>query len=321
MICSLDSTLTNWKTTNWDWAISLWYWYTAKQIVQIGNYMYILADNINSYNNNSVWYDVLDPNSKLYIWDWTSVWFNQIIDIWTQCFCIRVAENRIYALLKSNKWDWALFTYFNWSDFPTIWKIQLTNIACPISNLSYDRWRFYILANWVDKDWVTICAMYSYSAYAIEKPCMFKNYQITNWVLYWISFTQNNNTADRELLISINNNDWTWWGYHTQRRNLNRYLAQWIIQTQKYEITTEQFWQLVKWIQVNFKETMYSCTVDLWYKWDENTNFIQLWTLTPTNQNDVLYWINDRFKKIMLNIVLKSTNSSYTPKIVKISLY
>jgi hypothetical protein len=327
LICSLDSNLSKWGTTpGWvNPCISVWTWYTVKKIEQIGGYMYILADNISVYDYNNysptIWNNY---NSKLYIWDWTSIGFNNIINIWTYCFDIKVIENKIYALLNSKKLDWSLFTYFNGSDFPTIAKIQLDNPKARVWCIAYDRWRFYFQIYWVSRtDATQWTRIFSYSAYANETPCVVNNYynssnNLENNFIEFINRWYSGTWAPKSELLS----HWLTWTSNIYVRDEYGYLPSWTIQTQKYEITFDQFWKLVKWVQLNFKEIMNSaCSVEVWYKWDESSTFVKLWTLTSTNQNDVLYGINERFKKIQFNIVLKTSNSIYTPKIVKISVY
>lgn len=325
MIYSLDSTMTNWKVNNWDWAISVWTDYIVKQFEQIGWYMYILADkyNENYYNdfNSITW----QSNSKLFIRDWTSAWFSNIINIWSHCYWIKVAENRIYAVLQSSVLDWVLFTYFNGSDFPTIAKFKIDNPNCPVNCITYDRWRFFVAVNWYT--WTTLmqATIFSYNANAVETPTVSKEYEVLLWPywnnsyqLYWLDYLRE---ATTPLMLYF---DWRYSddGTAIKYRNNSLFTSQWTIQTQKYEITPNQFWVLAKWVQLNFKEIMNSnCSVEVWYKWDESSTFIKLWTLTSTNQNEVLYWINERFKKIQFNIILKTSDSTYTPKIVKISIY
>lgn len=81
MIYSLDDTLTNWKTTNGQLAISVGTDYTVKQIKQLGGYLYILADEVDKNFANTFTAPTNYTPSKLYIWDGTSVGFSSIIEI------------------------------------------------------------------------------------------------------------------------------------------------------------------------------------------------------------------------------------------------
>lgn len=87
-------------------------------------------------------------------------------------------------------------------------------------------------------------------------------------------------------------------------RNNSAYCTFGHIITQKYEITPNQFGQLIRGVQLNFKETMTSdSSVAVYYKADEDSSFTLIGTLTSANQNMVLYGIMKRMKKIQLDLV------------------
>lgn len=329
-ICTLNSTMTNWQTTIGSGAISLGADWTAKQIQKIWGYLYILADNMNEayYNSQTLGQAPLQNQSRLYIWDGSSQGFANIIECGSHCYCIRAIENRIYALIKSNKWDGALFTYFNGADFPTIGKIQLWNITCPLSNLAYDRGKFFIVANGKDKETVTQNTLHVFGSYAVEKMCMYKSYQNSSGAINGVCYIKDE--SDGSDVASTNGGLWPILminqdlasGDKMLRRSAAWFLASGYLVTQKYEMTYNQFWQLMKGVQLNFKEVLPSwCTAEVWYRGDESTTFVKLWTLTSLNQNNVLYGIYNRYKKIQLQIWLKSATGNTTPKLIKIIAY
>jgi hypothetical protein len=143
--------------------------------------MYILADRVDSNFANTFSAPTNYTPSRLYIWDGTSVGFNNIVDIGTHCFCIEAIENRIYGTLQSNKDDGILFAYFNGSDFPTIAKMQIPSASMPVAGITYDRGRFYFAVNSDNPD-ISIGSdtyIYSYSSYAIESQILAKQYHAT----------------------------------------------------------------------------------------------------------------------------------------------
>lgn len=319
MIYNLDSTLSVWETAIGNGAISVWTDYMVKQIKSLGGYLYILADKIDENFTNTFSVPTNYTPSKLYIWNGTSDGFTDIIEIWTHCFSIEAIENKIYWCLQSNKDDGILFCYFNWSDFPTIAKFQVPFAFMPVAWMAYDRGRFYFaINNIVSTTYSTY--IFSYSSYAIENQVVAKQYFNNSGSTY-----QLNSIDILKLWISplfVMNDNWSWssanWMFY-KGNNFNNY---WHIISQKYEITPNQFGQLVKWIQLNFKETMTSdCSVEVWYRWDETTSYTLAGILTSANQNNVLYGIMKRFKKIQLDLILKTNTWDSTPKIVKINLY
>lgn len=329
-VCSLDSTLSVWSTVNGSGAISVGTDYMVKQMQKIGWYIYILADKMPQayYNSQTLGQVQRQEESRLFVWDGASQGFSNIIDIWTHCYCIKTIENRIYAVLRSTKWDGALFTYFNGSDFPTIGKIQLSNISCPISNIAYDRWKFMIVANGTDREWQTVNAIFTFGAYATERACFYKPYSNALGSIYGIWFVKDwsdwfdpssvNSWIGQILMLSQDLSSWD----KVLKRVTQGFQASWYITTQRYEVSWNQFTQLVKWVQLDFKETLPSwATVDIYYKWDEETSFTLLGAVTSSNQGNLIYGINKRYREIQLKTVLKSAWQNVTPKLFRISLY
>lgn len=318
MICQLDNLRSNFNITWKNWSISVGTNNTVKQFEQIWWYMYILADSFN-WTINSSFIEPPKFNSKLYIWDWISNEFTNIIDIWAHCYSIKVIENRIYALIDSWNNDWVLFSYFNGADFPTIAKLQVSYPKCPINWIAYDRGRFYFAVNERDSSLNPVAYhVFSYSSYAIEQSSVTKEYTFYDnfYYLKWIDFIKD--WLKSYLMISTSQN-WT----AISLRDWTKYNSQGTIQTQKYEITPNQFWQLVRWIQVNCKEAMPNNTsITLKYRWDEETNFTTLSpVITSANQNQVIWGIMERYKKIQLQIILNTNDTSVSPKLIKIMLF
>lgn len=205
-ICQLDNLKATFNTTGANGSINVGQNYTVKQFEQIGGYMYILADNYNSMIDSD-FDNIPKVNSKLLIWDGISNEFSNIIDIGAHCYSIKAIENKIYALIDSGKNDGVLFTYFNGSDFPTIAKLQTPYARCPVNSIAYDRGRFYFAVNEYDVNSAFQSAnIYSYSSYAVEPPCVTKDYYIastdTKYRIYGIDFVK---TGTSSTLLMFDN--------------------------------------------------------------------------------------------------------------------
>ena len=321
-IYNLDNTMTVWNTTQAQGAISIWSNYVVKQFEQIGGLMYILADEYNQNYNNTFFNLGGQPRSKLYIYDWVSDWFSSIIDIWAHCYWIKVAENRIYATIQSWNMDWVLFTYFNGSDFPTLAKFQVDNPNCPINCISYDRGRFFVTVNSFNasnqfQKWY----IFTYAAYAIESMSVSKEYESPVWSTYQLHGIDYLKQSKQPLLLFFDEKSWN--TSYLKYRDETKFVASGTIQTQKYEITWNQFWQLVRWVQVNCKELMpTNTTITIKWRWDEETSFSTLTgTITSANQNAMIWGINRRYKKIQIQVILATSDWLNTPKPVKIMLF
>lgn len=146
----------------------------AKQIKVLNGYLYILADRVN-VNMASV-IESKYSESAIFVWDGLSQSFSSIVPADTHVFSIYVAENRLWALLQSNQSDGLYFSYFNGSDFPTVAKFQLANAYAYVSSIAYDRGRFYFAVNASGTPSGTDEYGFSYSSYAVEKPCVTKEF-------------------------------------------------------------------------------------------------------------------------------------------------
>lgn len=324
-ICQIDNLISTFNGTNKNWSLSVGNQYTVKQIEKIGSYMYILVDEFMSeyFTFNTV--TPINVRSRLLIWDWKSNSFQNDIDCGANCYAIKAIENRIYAIIDSAHQDWVLFTYFNWSDFPTIAKFQVPFPQCPVNCITYDRGRFYVAVNEYNISNVFQWAhIFSYSSYAVEQASVSKIFSITSTdtsqVISWLDFYKKGTSP---IFMKYS----TSLPMQYRRLGINgisdAYITQWIITTQAYEITTNQFWNLVRWVQVVCKNTIpANCTITIQYKWDQETSYTLIPTsLNSANQNQVLWGINRRYQKVKIQVILNSLTGVGTPDINKIILY
>lgn len=323
-ICQIDNLISTFNGTNKNGSLSVGNQYTIKQIEKIWSNMYILVDEFMSeyFSYNTV--IPLNIRSRLLIWDGKSNSFQSDIDCWAQCYAIKAIDNKIYAVIDSAHQDWILFTYFNGSDFPTIAKFQVPYARCPVNCMTYDRGRFYVAVNEYDISNVFQWAhIFSHASYAVENASVSKIFSITTTttseVIQWLDFYKK---WPYPIFMKYS----TTYPMQVRRLGINgitdAYLSQGIITTQSYEVTSNQFGNLVKWVQIVCKSTIPAgCSIQIKYKWDQETSYTTLPTsITSTNQNQVVWWINRRYQKIKVQIIINSTGP-WTPDVGKILLF
>ena len=320
MVYSLDSTCTLWKTTNWDQAISVGSDYVVKQIESDWNYLYILADNFQSHYINTAGSDfyVRSAKSKLYIWDWVSEWFSKIVDVGSHCFCIKEVDNVLYALLSPETNDGVLLTYFNGSDFPTVQRIRKQDASTDVlqkplafvNSLDYDRGKFYIALNGIENG-VETQTLYVLSTYASEANGLYKEKEVSGTQIRWVDILR---TGINPLILYYTSTGIYYRG--TSMENTG------YIITKIYDFTKYQYGELVKGVQLQFKETLPAGSlVRIYWKWDEESSFSSLFAnITASNQNQILFGIMKRYRKLQLKVELQWV-TAWSPKLTWIYIY
>ncbi len=322
-ICQVDNLISTFNTTAANGSLQVGNGYTVKQIESIGSYMYILVDEFASeyYSFSSV--VPINARSRLLIWDGKSNQFQNDIDIGVQCYGIKAIENKIYGVIDSAHQDGVLFSYFNGSDFPTIAKFKVPYAQCPVNCIAYDRGRFLIGVNEYNKSNAFQYAyVFSYASYAIDVPTVTKAYSYQS-------------TQSYDIIKGMD--FYKKWAFPIQMKYSGQYPMQFlqfnipsvndlyqqyaVIQSQNYEVTGDQFGQLVRGIQIVCKSTIPTWSfIQVKYRGDQETSYTTLpTTITSVNQNVVLWGINRRYQKMSFQVIMW-WNGTWTPDIVKILL-
>lgn len=294
--------------------IDVWSDFTIKKFTQVNGYIYILADKL--VDKFSGIQDMRNPVSQsgIFVWDWTSKQVNNFIEIGTHCFAIEAFENKMYALLKqrdrNDSQDGIAFAYYSGSDFPTIARLD-ADIAFP-NCISWERGRIFLWVSRGEKPWI-----YTYSSFSnesgivqLEKPVWSGDY------VYSVNISGLSAPTIFGGLWQFFNTDV--WSYSN-----GLYRSSGFAESNWIEITPNQFWQMVRGVQMSFFQDLPTdsyCTIQYWV--DGNPAYELLGTINSSNMYEILLGMYVRPRKIRLKITVYSdSNHYYTPEISKISLF
>jgi len=315
LVYNLDDKLSDFNTA---YALDIWKNYTIKQIINMWWAMWILADE----NVVDDYWQPRNPDnnfSTLFIWNWKP-WtvkqdaaISQFAPIWSHCWWIYYFNSNLFALSSAKDtfwWDWDVnFCNYNWSNFEVRKKIRIVKNPWEITylwidSLAFFQWRIVIWVWWTWTDrWLWDMQKFDEDPYSLTKV----------WTYDWITWVWILEEAESNQIVIA---DSTW-----IRRIWTTKFVTSNIQTLKYQLNMSQWNVLLKWVQIDFKYTIPTwCSCEVQYAKDEATTFTSLWTLTSTNQNQVLFWTIWRCSKISLKMILTST-WTYSAKIMRIRLY
>ena len=294
--------------------IDVWSDFTIKKFTQVNGYIYILAD---KFLDKFAWLsDMWTPTAQsvIFVWDGTSKQVNNFIEIGTHCHAIEAFENKLYAILKqrdrNDTQDGLAFAYFTWSDFPTIARID-ADVAFP-NCIAWERGRIFIGASRGEK-W----GIYTYSSYSneagsvqLEKPISNSEY-VYSVNIAWLS--------NPNIFGAL------WHFFNTSYGSFTNWLyrASGDFETNWIEISPNQFWQLVKGIQLSFLQDLPTDSkCEIRYALDGSPTYELLGTIDSSNMYEILLGMYVRPRKIKIKgTIFSDTNHYYTPEITKIQLY
>lgn len=287
--------------------------YAIKKFVQVNGSLYILADKIDE-NFMSVYDDQVLGSSQSIIaqWDGTSKNLNNVIEIGTHCFAVEAFENRLYAILKQRgrQGEGSLtLAYYSGSDFPTLARIPAYS-AYP-NCFAMERGTIYIWVNGWVSPWV-----YVYASFSTEQGSVSLEYPVTNEdikSLWYVAFGGGYYLSSQLLFVNTNTESRAPWLFRENG----------VIETNWIEVTPNQFWQLVKGIQMSFYQDLPAWAyVGIQYAVDGSTTYETLGDISISNMYEILLGMYVRPRKIKLRFTVHaSTNRYYSPEITKIQLY
>lgn len=323
-------------TSDWVWRpqnLNIGKNYTIKSFEVLNGYLYILADELSTdFNNNPLNSMNYGVRSKVFIWDWdpeNPAVNSTPLDCGGVAFAMKAAENRLWLAIKSFDQDDTdgdlIFWYFNGADFMTSKKLKLnksnsynasTTLFVYPRGIEYDKNKFYIgiNASYTDTTWTTNqSGIWTFTTYWTDKRALSYEFPLND-----CSAVQNVKIMSNDSSSTLVTSSASGFLKNTQNRFDGAHLI-----TQRYEITPNQYWQLVRAIDANFKESMPDGSyVDFYYRIDEDTSFTYIGRMDSTNQNKPLFWINRRAKKVTIKCVFKRwTVNTNSPKLIMLRIY
>lgn len=301
---------------------------TVKQLLEYSWKLLILFDeNIqddfndpyNSRWKNSyiwTWWWELDPINEMRPFLHERVWFNR--HIWW----LTVDKWIIYWLCSSKDEFWweddvEVFRT-NLVDFESLYKIKVKRIKnswktfCWVHSLVINWDSIYVWV-WWDVDWKWLYRLDKVNnSYVLTE--LYLNEDIT-WVFKTVE------KWDKVIYYSTKN----WTRYITDIFSSNSY-----IETIDYDLSywNESWihWRLntytVQWISLMFKDRLTNWYVKVYYKIDDWDDYTYLWDINSDNQDEILFWINERWRKISIKLEFFSTNwNNSSIKLRKINIF